>query len=125
MNYMRRTSAIVAFALAFTACGPSLREKTIHTTLVATNATREAFVTYDEHKQLDIVEHAPTEAEGLAQLEAYKARRDRLVAAFEHLYRALAIAAVLNDDATSLSNVIEAARILEAEIKAVTGKGLR
>jgi hypothetical protein len=118
---MRHVIAVLAFVLAFTACGQSMREKTIHTTLVATNATREAFVTYDEHKQLDIAEHAPTEAEAIAQLDAYKAKRDRLVAAFEHMYRALAIAAVLNDDAKSLADVVEAARILEAEIKAITG----
>jgi hypothetical protein len=122
---MRPILTTIAFVLAFTACGPSMREKTIHTTLVATNASREAFVTYDENKQLAIVEGAPTEVEGIAQLNAYHAKRDKLAAAFEHLYRAIAIATVLQHDSKSLAAVVEAAKILGDEINALTGgKGL-
>jgi hypothetical protein len=118
---MRRIVTTLAFVLAFTACAPSMREKTIHATLVATNASREAFVTFDENRQLAIVENAPTREEALAQIEAYRKKRDRLVVAYEHVYRAIAIATVLQADARSLANVIAAAKILESEIKALTG----
>jgi len=114
----------LAFVLAFTACGASAREKTIHATLLATNAGREAFVTFDERHQLAIVEGAPTEAEGYARLETYKARRDRIAADFEALYRTIAMAMVLEHDGKSLQNVLDAAKTLNDDLKTLTGKGL-
>lgn len=114
----------IAVLVAITACGASAREKTLHATLLATDASRDAFIAYDERKQLDISHNAPTEVEGIAQLNSYHAKRDHVEAAFQGFYRAVAIATVLQHDGKSIAGVLAAYKILSDELKALTGKGL-
>lgn len=109
---MRHVATLIAFVIVLAACGATARERTLRTTLVAVNAARDGFVTYDATRQQSIVDGADTLEAGRAELVAYRKRREPIVEAFATSYRALAIAAVLHADPASLANVLDAARRL-------------
>lgn len=104
------------------ACGASQREKTLQATLTATNAARDGFVAWDDAYQMGVVDKVTTSAEAdaaEAKLDAYVKRRGPVIVAFEIVYRAIAIAAILNDDPKSLTNVALAAQQLRKAIEAI------
>ena len=104
---------VLLFALAHTAsaCGPSSREKTIQTTLTATNAASAAFVEYDKLHQADIVTRAANRSDGEAQLGAWRTTQREVLVLFSDAYRTIAAAAVANDD-PSLAAMASAAGAL-------------
>lgn len=79
-------------------CAASTRESTIKAALVTVEASRAAYLTYDQHAQADIVAKATSLDDGKAKLETYRAGREKLVEAMVVAYQAIATAAQLNDD---------------------------
>lgn len=107
-------SPLLVVCCLLASCGPSAKEKTLRTTLTGVNAAREALVAWDEAIQLEIARTASTRAEGEAQLAVHRTKRGRLVAAFETVYRLMAIAAMDVDKANLLPILIEARKIYAA-----------
>jgi sirohydrochlorin ferrochelatase len=97
--------------LLVVACGPSQKERTLKSTLAGVNAAREALVAWDETTQLEIVRTATRRADGEAKLAQHRADRAEIVAAFEAIYRALAIAAMDLDKANLVPIALEAQRL--------------
>lgn len=98
-------------------CGANARQKTIDVAFTTLNAARTIYVTYDLERQNQIVDAALTKAEAEQQLQAYRARRERVLAKFVTAYRLLATAALVNDDA-SIVNMLAAVGELQQAIKA-------
>lgn len=119
---MRQTAILlnlVILAMMLSGCGPTQRQKTIHAVLIATNAARDGFVVWDDRHQLAIVERAPSHAEGAEQLADYRREREPIVKGFVAVYRAIAIASVLQSKDTRhpTALVVEALK-LKAEVEA-------
>ncbi len=88
----------LGLAAALAGCGASQRQTTIKAALVTVDAARAAFVAYDSGRQSEIVASATSLEEGRAKLAAYRATRSKIETAFATCYRAIAVAAELNDE---------------------------
>jgi hypothetical protein len=75
-------------------CGASQREATLRTSFVTVNAAKDGFAAWDQAHQAALVDEATSLSDGQAKLAAYRASRERVDAAFEVAYRAVAFAAV-------------------------------
>lgn len=106
---MRPVRLVLLVVLALAACGASQRERTVKATLAAVNETRDAFIVFDRTVQQTIVDTAPTYERGDAALLRYRVKRVRVVDAFALAYRAISIAATVNDD-PSVATMAAAAR---------------
>lgn len=119
---MRRpATALLLLVVLLAGCGASARERTLQATLLTVNASRDGFITWDRAAQDAIVADAPDLDTGRAELVAYRDKRAKVVTLFESAYRAIAIAAVLNDDPRSLVNLTTAAGILMTALGELTG----
>lgn len=98
-------------------CGASQREATLRTSFVTVNAAKDGFAAWDQAHQAALVDEATSLSDGQAKLAAYRASRERVDAAFEVAYRAVAFAAVT--DGAPLSQVIAAVEALHAAIAAL------
>lgn len=111
--------ALVLFvAVAALACSAGTREKTISTTLTAITAADHALVAFDGPHQLDIVSHAPDKATGESELAAYRDNRDKVRDGLIAAYRAVAVAATVDND-QSLAAMLQAVAIVEQELKEI------
>ncbi len=122
---IRRSSLVVLVLLVLcgtASCGASQRESTIKAALVTTDTARDSFIAYDRGHLKTIVKTATSLAQGNAAITAYEAStaRTRVVTAFEGTYRAIALAATLQDDA-SLNGLQAAIGQLLAAVTAVMG----
>ncbi len=106
-----RQTVTVLLALCLLACGASGREKSLRGTLLAVNSARDGFVAWDAERQQAIVASATNIESGTTGLAEYRRKREPTIEAFTAAYRAVAIAAVMNDD-PSLASVLDAARRL-------------
>lgn len=105
MKTLRSSVSIVAWAMILVAvlgCGASQREKTLKAAFITVNATRDGFTTFDKDHQQQIVDAAKSLEEGKAALAAYRVERDKMLAVFDDVYRALT-AAVVTEDTGSLT----------------------
>jgi hypothetical protein len=105
---------LLVILLLLVACGSTQRERTIKATLTAVNETRDAFVTFDQVTQSAIVDMAPTFERGSAMLAIYRKKREPVVEAFAVVYRAIAIAATANSDASVIGMLTAAKQIAAA-----------
>lgn len=105
-----RSLAPIVLALVF-ACGASAREKTIKTTYVAVNAAATGFVAFDKKHQLDVVAQAKDRATAEAELAAWRAKQADVERAVSAAFRAIAAAAIANDD-PSVAGMLQAATVL-------------
>lgn len=114
---------LVSFVLIalLVGCGASAREKTIRTTYTGVVALHAAFTTWDLQHQRELTSGVQSVAEGLARLDAYKAKRQPVLDAIDGAIHALAAAAILNDDPKSLPSAIAAAKETRSAVCAVTG----
>jgi hypothetical protein len=103
-----------------TACSGNKRQDTLRATVIGVNAARDGFTNWDAAHQKTIVEKATSREEGEAQLVAYREKRAPIVATFEVVYRAIALAATQTDDPSLRSAVAAGAALLEA-IQTLTG----
>lgn len=107
--------ALFATLLAVTsACSSSQRGKTIHATLVAVNAARDGFAAWDRQHQQDLVAAATFKDEARAAVDAYRARRELVVASFEVAYRAIAVAATQSDEISLTAALTRAGELYNA-----------
>lgn len=114
-------SLILTLLLSLVACGASARESTIRTTLIATNAARDGFVAYDAHRQTAIVDAATSLDQGKGALTEYRVKRQPVVEGLSATYRAIAIAAVLEDDPRTLASMLTLAAQVKTLIDTFTG----
>lgn len=105
--------SLVVLVVVLAACGASQRERTIKATLATVNQASDAFASFDHATQTGIVAAAPTYERGAAALAAYRKKRELVVDAFALVYRAIATAAMVDDD-PSLVNMLTAARQIAA-----------
>lgn len=113
----------VALALVASACGASQREKTLKTSLVAVNATRDTWLAYDDVRQDQIIAKATSFESGKAELGEYRETQAKIVGLFVSAYRAIGVAAVLADDDASLQSAITAVGELTRAVAAVMKGG--
>lgn len=111
-------AAGVVLAWLVAGCGASQRERTIRDTFAATDAAAAGFVAFDGRHQHDLVVAAKSEPEGKAALEMWRVNQLRAEMAIAAVYRAIAVAATIEDD-KSLEGMIQAALILSQELKAI------
>lgn len=98
---MKKTIPALLLLAALAACGPRSVQPPaeparvgLATALSATNAAREAFISWDGDHQLTIVAGATSREDGEKKLADYRARRADVVAAFTLAYSSIAAAEV-------------------------------
>lgn len=116
MKAIRQPIALLLLLAMFVACGASQREKTIRATLVTVNAAGDGLVKLDAQLQADIVARATSFDAGKAALAEHRDRREVVLKAFIVAYHAIAAAILLNNDDKSLSDVLQAAKLLKEAI---------
>lgn len=109
-----RAPVTILLLLSLVACGASQRERTIKATLATVNASRDAFVAFDRATQDTIVATAPSFERGADLLRSYRDKREPVVAGFTAAYRAIAIAATVEDDHTVAAMIAAAQQIVDA-----------
>ena len=116
--------AVLAAGLLVTqsGCASSQRESTIKAALVTTDATREAYLAYDASRQLQIVEAATSLDDGRTKLAEHRAKRETVVAAITGVYRAIVLAATLQDS-QSLDALKRALEHAVSIVNLATGAG--
>jgi hypothetical protein len=117
--------ALTLTALA-AGCGASQREKTLRATTIAVNAARDGFVAWDLEHQRSIYravhERGGTKEAALAELATYhRDKREPVVELFVTAYRAIGVAAVLNEDEPSLQAAVAAAQRLADALRELMG----
>ncbi len=116
----KTTTTLLLVCIVLCSCGASVRGKAIDGGLLALNTARETFTTFDALHQQSIVDKATSLEDGKAQLASYRAQRVAVVEAFEVAYRALAVAALLNDD-HSIADFEKAAKLVTEAINKLQG----
>lgn len=112
--------ACVVLFVSSVSCSKSTRTDTLRASVVAVNAARDGFASWDRQHQQEIVEHAPTREEAEGALTTYRDRRVPVVDGFETAYRALAIAATQTDDPSLKSALAVSGELVDA-IKRLMG----
>lgn len=112
--------SLVLLAALLAACA-STREQALRTTFVGAKAAQAAFVAWDAEHQRSIASSATSVEDGLAKLDKYKADRAKVVVKFEGVYRALAAAAIVDQDDASLVTALGAWEQLRLALRALTG----
>lgn len=113
-----RVLHLAVLALLLSACA-SQRETALRHTLTAVNAASAGFVAWDEAHQQGLVRDASTQAEAVAALNTYRARRAGVLDGFRTAYALIATAAL--DSTASLADVLQAARHLYTSIRQLKG----
>ncbi len=116
MKLRYHLSTISILFVIFAACSASAREKTIQTTLAATDTARAAFNTFDLSYQQGLLAKAtdkPTLDKAIAD---YRGKQSKVLVAFAVVYRAIAAAATVNDQPT-LDGMVQAALILSGMLR--------
>lgn len=104
-------AAGIVFVWLLAACSASAREKTISTTLAATDAASASYVTYDLAHQRELVAATHDAASAHAAVEAWRVNQLAIVTALSATYQAIAAAATVNDD-PSVASMAKAAGLL-------------
>lgn len=89
---------VLALLVASPGCGGSFTDtanKTLSTSLAATNAARDQFISWDKAHQMELVDAAATKEEAEAALAAYRAKRVKVIRAFTIAYTSIGAAAAL------------------------------
>lgn len=108
------TLCTIGLAIMAVSGGCSGRQKTLRASLVAVDAARDGFVEWDKQHQLQIVEKATSKEEGRAKLDEYRTNREPIITGFEVVYRAIALAATREDDASLRDALDRAEKLFQA-----------
>lgn len=87
--------ALITFS---NACASNTRRDVLSRTLIAVDAARTGFTTWDDAHQQDLVAKSTSYEQGVATLEEYRKRRAPVLLAFELAYQAIAVAALAEDE---------------------------
>lgn len=107
--------ALFATSLA-SACGHGQRLDTLHTSVLAVTAARDGFTTWDLEHQHKLEGSASSREEALTKVASYRVLQAKVVAGFEVVFKALALAATQTDD-PSLVDALQRADDLIASVK--------
>lgn len=111
------TVLLVATGLVI-GCGPTTRQKLVSAGLVTADTTCRAFQAYSLLHEKAIVTKDADEATAKADLAKWRSQGDKVLSACDGAYRAVAVAATLDDD-QSLASLAAAAKILADELRAL------
>lgn len=111
-------SAFLVMLVLSPACSGHQRTKTLSAALSAVNAARDGFLAWDKQHQLELVKAGASRDEIDKALADYHGKREPVVAAFEVVYRAIAVAAT-QSDGPSLSAALEKAKQLHEALIAL------
>lgn len=117
--YLGMFAACVALA-AVPGCTKNTRLTTLQASLVAVNAARDGFITWDRQHQSALVQAATSREDAIGKLESYRKERESVIHGFESAYRVLAVAATQTDDPSLKSALAQSAELVAA-IKKLTG----
>lgn len=109
---------MILLCVGLLACGASARTKALRVNLVALNVARDSTLSLSKEREAQIVEKATSKEEGRAQLDEWRTKIDKVIAAIDIGYRAVHDAALL-DDAKSASEAAAAAQKALALVKEV------
>lgn len=123
--FMLGFAGLMCLAVAAGGCAGSQREDTIRASVAAADTIRDSFLAYDGPHELELARSGPPTPEGkaaaAAALAAYQAKRSATVdKAMIVVYRAIAVAATLNDQ-PSLDGIKAAIDQLTAAYNALKG----
>ena len=107
---------LMVLAVQSARCAASTREKVLNATLVSVDAARSSFVAYELVHQKAIVAESPDAITASNKLGEWRKEQSKVESLFAGVYRGIAAAAVLNDDA-SLAGLLKAAGLLQDELK--------
>jgi len=124
LSLTRQVSPLLILVFLVGCGGDASKQKALKTSLVALNAAREGFVTWDEHHQAQIVADSTSLEQGQAALKDYRDKRAPIVEGFTVAYSALA-AAALEPSVEMLVEASKAAMAVYQLIKDLTGKDLK
>jgi len=108
-----RPSRLAMILTLLAACAAG-RQEILSRTMAGVDAASKAFLAYDQHHQAELVDAAISRADGAAALFAYRAKRDKVAAAFIGAYSALAVASVDLSDASLTAAAHATAAMLAA-----------
>lgn len=111
---------ILALLLGCVACTKSQRVDTIHATVVAVDAARDGFTSWDLAHQQALVDASASRDDATKAVAEYRLKQAQIVNGFEVAYRALAVAATQTDE-PSLKAALAAASDLIDAIKRLKG----
>lgn len=106
-----------------TGCSSTQRTDTIRNSLVAVNAARDGFTTWDGQHQRDLVKRATTRIEAEAAISSYHQGRQPVLDGFELAYRLIALAATQNDDPSVKAALAQVGVIIDL-VKRLTSAAL-
>ncbi len=106
---------LILFMLVLVACGPSARQRAIRTTYDATIIATDQLASYSAKHKAAIVGDATSATAGQAELVSWRAKVDHAEKVLATVYRAIATAALVNDD-RSVAVLVQVAAILSAEL---------
>ncbi len=90
---------LAVLVLLVSACGATsfvdTTHKTLATSMAATNAARDQFLSWDKAHQLEIVDGADTKEEAQGALASYRAKRLKVIRAFTIAYTSIGAAVAL------------------------------
>jgi len=107
----RRAVQLVVLLCVLVACSSAKRQDTLKTTLVAVNQARDVFIRIDATAQDLILDSSTTKEQFTERITVYRKVQRKLRDGFELVYKAIATAAIVDDDA-SLANMLAAFREL-------------
>ena len=93
-----RSIHLISVLLVAAACGGSFTDKankTLATSLAATNGARDSFLAWDKDHQLGLVDKATSKEEAVAALAVYREKRAPVLQAFTVAYSVIGAAAAL------------------------------
>lgn len=111
---------VMQLATVVAACSKQQRQDTIAASLIAVNAARDGFTTWDRQHEQSLLDNTPTREEFDAKITAHRAETVKRLAAFELAYKALATAATQTDDPSLAAAIAQAAELV-SQIKKLTG----
>ena len=107
---------VAAFAILLSACGANARQKTINATYASANIASSELETFANDHERAIIHGATSLEDGKSKLLDFRAKVDKAEKDLSGVYRAIAAAAVINDD-VSLTSLTQAASLLMAELR--------
>lgn len=94
----KRAHVALVLLLTLVACTARQRRASLRVTLGAVDSARAGLIVWDAQAQGQIVKNATSLDDGLQRFEIHRSKRDKVVRAFELVYRAIAIAASVPSD---------------------------